>query len=193
MQLPYEDLLKEEREDSEDSFVIDNDSSAAWAIRKMQEERKTRDRLISGCDIEIEKLKALKQKYETRYEQNTANFRILLENYFYSRKEDHRKTKTQSIYELPCGASLRMKRLKPKYERDEKQMLMWAKSFGDEKYIKVTESVNWEALKKDTFIGNNCEVLHKKTGEPILGLRGIDGDSEFVIDVSAINSNFTTV
>lgn len=190
--MPYDDLLLNEQDES-GAFTIDNDAAAAWAVRKMQEERKTRDRLVDGCDAEIAKLEALKKKYKDRYDRDTATFRLLLENYFHSRMEDHRKTKTQRIYDLPCGATLRMKRRKPQYTKDEKQMLMWAKSFGDEKYIKVTESVNWDALRKDTYIGNNCEVLHSKTGEPVLGLTALDGESDFVIDVSAINPNFTTV
>jgi len=154
-----------------DSFVIDTDAKAEWALQKIREARADRDRFVKWY---TDKIKEIKEQCDF----NTMNLERMLKEYFDS--VPHRETKTQSIYDLPSG-KLFVKNQNQEYKHDDKTVIDWLKKNGGNQFIEVEESLKWGDLKKaGAVVGGK---MFDENGEEIPGIEVINKDPVFCVEV----------
>lgn len=154
-----------------DSFVIDTDAKAEWALQKIREARADRDRFVKWY---TDKIKEIKEQCDF----NTMNLERMLKEYFDS--VPHRETKTQSVYDLPSG-KLFVKNQNPEYKHDDKTVIDWLKKNGGNQFIEVEESLKWGDLKKaGAVVGGK---MFDENGEEIPGIEVINKDPVFCVEV----------
>ena len=154
-----------------DSFVIDTDAKAEWALQKIREARADRDRFVKWY---TDKIKEIKEQCDF----NTMNLERMLKEYFDS--VPHRETKTQSVYDLPTG-KLFVKKQNPEYKHDDKTVIDWLKKNGGNQFIEVEETLKWGDLKKaGAVVGGK---MFDENGEEIPGIEVINKDPVFCVEV----------
>lgn len=154
-----------------DSFVIDTDAKAEWALQKIREARADRDRFVKWY---TDKIKEIKEQCDF----NTMNLERMLKEYFDS--VPHRETKTQSVYDLPTG-KLFVKKQNPEYKHDDKTVIDWLKKNGGNQFIEVEESLKWGDLKKaGAVVGGK---MFDENGEEIPGIEVVNKDPVFCVEV----------
>lgn len=154
-----------------ESFVIDTDAKAEWALRKIREARADRDRFVKWYK---EKIKEITEQCAF----DTMNLERMLKEYFDS--VPHRETKTQSVYNLPTG-KLYIKKQNPEYKHNDDVVIAWLKENDGGDFIKVEESLNWDALKKSgAVVGGK---MFDANGEEIPGIEVVERDPLFCVDV----------
>lgn len=159
--------------EAEECFIIENDSQADWAVRKIAEHRAEISKWEEHFRKQMDKISATEQAsidYLTR----------LLKDYFVT--VPHKTTKTEESYKLPSG-KVYMKEQMPKYIRNEDEMTAWAKENRPE-LVKttVTETTDWNTLKKATTTLDDGSVVDSLTGEVIPGVKAEMRMPEFKID-----------
>lgn len=154
-----------------ESFVIDTDAKAEWALQKIREARADRDRFVKWYK---EKIKEITEQCAF----DTMNLERMLKEYFDS--VPHRETKTQSVYNLPTG-KLYIKKQNPEYTHNDAVVIAWLKENDGGDFIKVEESLNWDALKKaGAVVGGK---MFDANGEEIPGIEVVERDPLFCVDV----------
>lgn len=138
-----------EHESKEDKpFIVDNDDSAEWCIRKINEANKKIEDWTKWYQEQLEK-----QKQQCANE--IAYFEGLLAQYFQT--VPHKETKTQESYKLPSG-TLKLKYPQPEFKRDDEKLINWLKYNQQNNFIKVYETPDWAELKKVVTVQGNCVV-----------------------------------
>lgn len=154
-----------------ESFVIDTDAKAEWALKKIKEARADRDRWIEWYSDKIREITE-----QTDFD--TANLERMLAEYFET--VPHKKTKTQESYKLP-GGKLVLKTQNPEYKRDDKTVIEWAKSSGFGQYVKTKEELAWSELKADTAVFDGHIVT--EDGEIVPGIEVVNREAKFSVEV----------
>ena len=123
-----------------ETFVVNSDQKALWAIKKIIEIEKERDQFIEFYKEQIEKIKR-----DTQF--RIDSMKAKLEDYAIT--VPLRDTKTQRIYDLP-GAKLAFKKPKADFKHDDKTIIAALKAKGDMEFIKVIteERLDWNGLRK---------------------------------------------
>jgi len=162
----------------DEGFVIDNDTKAEWAIRKIAEERSETQRYINVCRSMIleyeEKIRSVEEKLKNK----SAFLEGQLQKYFES--VQHRITKTQETYKLPSG-TLKLKYQNPEFKRDDTLLLKWLKDNKMNDYIKIEEKLCWSELKKSIDVSGNRVVT--EDGQIVEGVEVIERDPLFEVEV----------
>ena len=154
-----------------ESFVIDTDAKAEWALAKIREARADRDRWVEWYQKKIREITE-----QTDF--NTMNLERMLADYFAT--VPHKVTKTQESYSLP-GGKLILKTQNPEYKRDDKTVIEWLKQNGQTQFIKTKEELAWADLKASTAILNG--KLFSEDGEEIPGVEIVEREPKFTVDV----------
>ena len=155
--------------DVKETFVIDNDEKAQWAIDKIREAKANTERWRVHYD---RAMRLIEESDNAMIEYMTC----LLRDYFET--VPHHETKTQKSYTLPSGV-LVMKNQAPEFRRDGEKLLAWAKKSMPE-LVKTTESVNWDAIKKLCISGT---ATIKDTGEVVDGVEIIEREPLFSVTI----------
>lgn len=146
-----------------ESFVIDTDIKARWAVRKISEAKQEKADLKAWYDAQY-------QKACEECDNTIARMEIMLQSYFNSIPDNVKKvTKSQIKYSM-AGADLILKPKTPKYTPDKEKMLAFVKADPMLKdYIKVTETADCAGLKKvseDVEVSKDVFIrVMKDTGE----------------------------
>lgn len=148
--------MSEYAERLDTTFVVDSDDKAEWALHKIEQIRKEADKWKTFYADQA-------RKAQEKAEADESYFLALLESYFAF--VPHKSTKTQESYSLPSGKLVR-KVQQPAYNRDDAQLLPWAK---ENALCKVVESPDWANIKKRCLI-NGEDVMDIETGEIIPGI-----------------------
>lgn len=154
-----------------DSFVIDTDAKAEWALDKIREARADRDRWVKWYTDKI-------QEITEQTDFDTMNLERMLAEYFAS--VPHKKTKTQESYKLP-GGKLVLKTQNPEYKRDDKAVIEWAKANNLGQFVKVEEKLAWSELKDATAVFEGHIVT--EDGEIVPGVEVVNREAKFVVEV----------
>lgn len=157
--------------ENNETFVIDTDAKAEWALQKIREARADRDRFVEWYKAKIKEI-------EEQTDFNTMNLEHMLAEYFAS--VPHKKTKTQESYALP-GGKLVMKTQNPEYKRDDATVIAWLKENNGGQYIKTKEELAWADLKANSAaLGSK---LFTEDGEEIPGIEVVERGAKFVVEV----------
>lgn len=154
--------VETEADQEEQRFVIDSDTKAEWAIRKIAEEQAEHDRLVGCCQEEIDRYKERQEDYHQRFERRTANLRAMLLEYFCT--VPVKETKTQQKYELPSG-SLVLKKASSDFKADTDKLRDWLEGNQMTDYLKTEVSPKWAQVKKQLDITPFGAIMFKETGE----------------------------
>lgn len=128
----------------EESFKIDNDDLAEWALNKISEADEERQRLNGISERKMEYYQTLINENNRRYENEVGFLKAKLYEYFETVK--HKETATQETYKLPSG-KLVWKKPTLSFERDDEALLDYIKDLHPELVV-TKESVNWAEFKK---------------------------------------------
>lgn len=165
-------------ENVNETFVIDNDSLAEWALLKIREEKAELARIELVCKNMIDSYMLRVERAKREYESKTQYFRQQLESYFNTITPT--ATKTQATYKLPSG-TLKRKFGGVEFIRDDERLLRFMEYEEDYPYIKVKKSVDWENLKKSLIVKGD-EVIDRITGEVIPGITVKQKEDKFIIE-----------
>lgn len=154
-----------------ETFVIDTDAKALWALQKIKEARADRDTWVAWYQ---QKIKEITEQTDF----DTMNLERMLGEFFLT--VPHKKTKTQESYSLP-GGKLILKTQNPEYKRDDKKVIEWLKQNNGGQFVKVKEELDWSGLKAvtGTFEGN----VVTEDGEVIPGIEVINREAKFIVEV----------
>lgn len=172
----YEILAPETEE--KDTFVIDNDNKAEWALTVIKAEKADRDRLISVCEQKIQEYQEKIEQFKKQYESRTSYLISCLNQYFQT--VPHKTTKTQETYKLPSG-TLKLKLPGVEYQRDDTKLVEWLKSSGLNDFIQIKESPKWAELKKTVTV-NGDKVL-TEDGEIVEGVTVVEKPAVFEVEI----------
>ena len=158
----------------EETFVIDNDVKAEWALRKIRERTAERDRILETSWEIIESYKAVIQTEADRAADEIAGLEGLLMQYFAT--VEHAATKTQETYRLPTG-KLKMKLAFERMTPDDEALITAFPDFTERK-----PTLKWGELKKrlDTIDG---KVIDTETGEIVQGVSLETVPPKFIVEV----------
>ena len=162
----------------EETFKIENDKSADWAIRQIHEAESERDRLIALAQDQITDLEDRIEELSVKCDHDTAYLKSLLAEYFETVKS--KETKTQKTYKLLSG-TLVFKKPSAKINHDDDALLKYID--GNKilsSFVKVKKSVDWAELKKHLEIWDN-DVVYDETGEIIKACTVEDVPASFTI------------
>lgn len=166
-----EQNISEEAPQVVEAFVIDSDAKASWALQKIKEARADRDRWVEWYKAQIKKITE-----QTAFD--TMNLERSLREYFET--VPHKQTKTQESYTLP-GGKLVLKNQNPEFVRDDKKVIEWLKANRPGEFVKVTETLDWDGLKKASVALDG--KLIDENGEEIPGVEVIDRDPAFTVEL----------
>ena len=154
-----------------ETFVIDTDAKALWALQKIKEARADRDTWVAWYQ---QKIKEITEQTDF----DTMNLERMLAEFFQT--VPHKKTKTQESYSLP-GGKLILRTQNPEYKRDDKKVIEWLKKNNGNQFVKTKEELDWAGLKAatGTFEGN----IVTEDGEVIPGIEVINREAKFIVEV----------
>lgn len=161
-----------------DPFRVTDDKSAEWCIRKIREARAEKQRWA-------EYYREQQRKIDQEADGTISYFEALLADYFDS--VPHKRTKTQESYQLPGGKLVR-KQQAPEYQRDDAALLPWLKQNAPA-LVKVTESADWAALKKQLVIAPDGETVATEDGEIVPGVKAIQRPEVFRVEMKEETGN----
>lgn len=144
----------------EETFKIDNDKIADWAITQIHEVENERDRLITLAEEQITDLKDRIEELKTKCDNDTAYLRSCLEMYFNT--VPTKETKTQKSYKLLSG-TLVFKKPSVKINHDDEKLLDF---LDGTEFVEIKKSLKWGEYKKILTISGN-DVIDSETGEVI--------------------------
>ncbi len=136
-------------------FLIDSDTKAEWALKKIKEAQDEHDRLLALVIEEEQLLQAKKEQIDKRLDSDTAYLRSLLMAYMEGVK--CKETQTQKSYQLLTGKLIRKKGTID-FIRDEDKLLEWTKQNKPD-LVKAKYSVDWSTLKKTLTVTPKGEVI----------------------------------
>ena len=158
----------------ENTFTIDNDKTADWAITQIHEAEDERDRLIALAEDQIEDLKSRIEELKTKCDNDTAFLKSCLEMYFNT--VPSKETKTQKSYKLLSG-TLVYKKPSVKICHDDEKLLEF---LDGSEYVETKKSLKWGEYKKLLTISGD-DVVDTETGEIVDGCTVEDVPASFSI------------
>lgn len=144
----------------EDTFKIENDKTADWAIAQIHESENERDRLIALAEEQIEDLTTRIAELKTRCENETKFLRSCLAEYFNT--VPSKETKTQKSYKLLSG-TLVFKKPSIKINHNDDELI---KYLDGTEYVETKKSLKWGDFKKVLTVSDD-DVINTETGEII--------------------------
>lgn len=145
----------------DETFKIDNDKTADWAITQIHEAENERDRLIALAEEQIKDLTDRIEELKTKCENDTKYLKSCLAMYFETVKS--KETKTQKSYKLLSG-TLVFKKPTTKIIHNDDNLLKYLEENDGKDYIKIKKSVDWAEFKKTLTISDNGEVVDTELG-----------------------------
>ena len=140
-----------------DRYVVEDDASAEWCIRKIRERKEDTKRWQEHYEMQMQKIRESNDR-------DIAYFEAVLAEYF--EKVPHHDTKTMSKYALP-SADLVLKHQQPEWNHDDSILIPWLKEANDLQYIKTKEMLDWAGIKKELAVAEDGRIIYKPTGEVI--------------------------
>ena len=159
-------------EAAEERFVVTDDMSADWCIRKIREE----DEQLAKLTEWYERQKKLAQE---QHDARVSYFTGLLEYYFET--VPSRETKTQYKYSLPSGDMILSKERDDYKAVDEEKLLSWCLTNAPD-LVKTVAKPMWAEIKKRLSDVEGM-IVDKETGLFVDGVQIETKPEEFKVKV----------
>jgi len=161
-----------------ETFTVDSDKKADWALRKIKAERDELQRLTELHDAEVADLDAKLDAAQKLCQSRTGYLLGLLETYFNT--VETKKTKTMEQYKLLNGSLVR-KLGGVDYERDDEALTDWLRNSPDkEDLLNIKITPRWGMVKR--LVQGDPEtgaVTFAETGEIVPGLTAVRKPDSF--------------
>lgn len=165
-------------EGQKDSFRIENDRTAEWALERIKDATSEADRLRQVIEQKRAELDEQLSQIDSRLESQTRYLKGLLEGYIRSGIKT-KETKTQFSYKLPTG-TLVMKKPSYSYQRDDSAIISQMHDLGKEEYVETIEKLKWADFKK-TLVFDEDTVYDPETGALIDGITAVKEPEKFEV------------
>ncbi|WFD11995.1 host-nuclease inhibitor Gam family protein [Tepidibacter hydrothermalis] len=166
------DMFLNVGEEDRETWKIENDNVADWALDKIRESREEYKRFEDVAVAKIEQIKIAMDQEKKKMEVETSFFESKLREYFETVKT--KSTKTQATYSLPAGKLVK-KLDKEDFKVDREKVIEFIKENKEEyqEFVKTEtlEKLDWAKFKKNLTIDNG-NIIDKSTGE-VLELEGL--------------------
>ena len=152
-----------------DSFIVDTDSRADWALRKLAEARRRLQERQAFVEGETARLLDWQAKLDAEDVRTIYYMEQLLAKYFERLQGEGRLGRKKS-YQLPHG-QLTIRQVPVEWEVDEAKLLAWAEPLG---LVRVTKSPAWQAIKARLTPAApqlGAAAIDLTTGELVPGVR----------------------
>ena len=159
-----------------DTFTVDTDEKAAWAMRKLARVKALLEVNSKMASDEVQRIYRWEFEVNAPLEKDAEYFIGILEHYgLTQRQESDRKT-----IKLPYG-SISSKAGQDKWEFDPETFIPWARQSAPS-LIRIKEEVNAADAKKVLSATGDGAIL-PQTGEIVPGLKITEGTIHFSITV----------
>jgi hypothetical protein len=170
-----------------DRFVVDDDHTADWALRKLGQLDAWRRQRAAFVAAEIKRLQAWQAHEDHQAERFAAYLTALLRSYYDHLKTEGKVSARRKGYRLPYG-TLTARQAPIEWEVDEAALLAWAEATHP-KLVRVTKAPAWNVLTPQLIPARDVplaeatmEVIDPRTGEvrmvPVPGVRVKAGPRE---------------
>lgn len=162
---------------TDETFVIDNDQKADWALRKIREAREELERLKELAEAEIAELEQKIKDEQEASERRCSYLKAALELYFDG--VEHKRTKTQESYKLLHGSLVR-KAGGIDYQRDDDKLTDWMQEHDYDDMVTTKVSPQWGNFKRLLSADPETGVVTvAATGEVVDGLKAVQKPDTF--------------
>lgn len=152
-------------------FVVDTPEKADWAIGKIRQANEKKEYFQRYYEAKFAWLKALVEKKIEAQNNTIAFMEHLLEPYVEEQiVVNNSKTKSIKLSNGVAG----FRTVKAKFDVDDNKLLAWVKKSAPDK-VKITESVDWAALKKEIATTPEGKVI-TKDGEVVDGVNLVNDE-----------------
>lgn len=162
----------------DDTFTVNTDGRAEWALEKLREIDDEHDRLKQLAEQKIADLQAIIVKLDEQQASRSSWLKWQLVSYYQTIGLEHKSVaKTQRKYKLLSGEIIE-KLPHIKFERDEPKLLSWTKTAHPE-YVEVVEKLRWADLKKQLQVAGDMVV--DADGTIVEGVTPVETATEYEI------------
>jgi Gam-like protein len=178
----------ESRQTPAGRFVVDDDHTADWALRKLGQLETQKRRRATFVAAEMERLQAWQAHEDRQAEHFAVYLTALLRLYYDQLKAEGKVSARHKGYRLPHGTLTT--RLSPlEWEVSEATLLAWAEATDPETLVRVTKAPAWNVIKPQLMPAHEAplaeatmEAIDPRTGEvravPVPGVRVKAGPRE---------------
>jgi hypothetical protein len=161
-----------------DGFVCDSLERATWAAAKLRGIRERQADIRALAEKRKAAWDVWAEHEAGKLDSDAERMEFYLRDYLQHARATDPKLKTITLPD----ATIKARKQQAQYERDEAQLLQWAKDNGyTDTFVKVKESLDWAALKKR--LAPDAPIL-TDTGELIPGLVVMPGGETITVDVT---------
>jgi len=157
---------------------IESDKDAEKCLLSIKETKTDHERQIDCCKEIIQEYQEKIKRLEEKQVNALMPYESQLQEYF-SRVE-RKVSKTQESYKLPSG-KIKLKFKTPEIKRTDEYLIQYLTRNEMHDKIKTTQSVDWAELKKEFTFKSGCAI--DKNGEIVPGIKLIDREPEFIVEV----------
>ena len=179
-----QELKVVEDNESDQGFVVNDDSKASWCMRKIRhmkekkhENKELAEEQIANIRKEIAEVEAWLESENSKLDNSIGFMESKLEHYARQLKEDDPELKT---HKLPFG-TLKFRAQRPKWRYDDDKLLEFVEE-SIAKLVKVEKRVDKRELKKRLRVVGDKAVV-EETGQIVEGIEIIDMPERLKIDV----------
>lgn len=169
MKIDYE-LNNEEKE----SFIIDSEDKANWALRKLREKKEELDIVKGKADYERQLIEEWETRKSNPIQLDIEFFENQLNNYIENNISIGKKVET-------VNGTLRKKKMPVAYKYKDEDLLNYLKENNRTDLIKIKESPKWGDFKKTIVSKGN--VIATEDGEILDFIEVEDNRYKTVIDI----------
>jgi hypothetical protein len=178
----------EPRQAPADRFVVDDDHTADWALRKLGQIEVQKRRRAAFVAAEMERLRAWQAHEDRQAERFAVYLTTLLRSYYDELTVAGKVSTRRKSYRLPHGV-LTTRQAPIEWGVDEARLLAWAEATDPERLVRITKVPAWYVIKSqlmpargDPLAEATMEVIDPRTGEvqvvPVPGVRVKQGPRE---------------
>lgn len=176
--LEHEDVKVDQEQ--EDNFEVDDDHKANWALKKIRQLKKKKQKNEKFAEKEISEIKEWLDEENGKLDNHIEYIEGLLTEYAMKLKEQDEDFKTKN---LPAG-KMQFRKQRPKWKYDDEKLVNFLKDVGKNELIRVKESVDKRELKKQVEVAGK-KVVDAETGEILEGVEVKERGEKFKIKVNS--------
>lgn len=172
------EFLDEQEQVQEDSFVVDDENKANWALRKIKQYKDKIDNNNALAQAEIDKIEQWNNEVNKQAQESIDYFTSLLTSYALNKKAEDPKFKS---LKLPNGR-FGFRKSQPKWVYDNDKVIETLEKANLTDFIRVTKAPSKAEIKK-AFDVVGDKVVNPDTGEVIEGIEIEPQDDKFNLAV----------
>jgi phage host-nuclease inhibitor protein Gam len=173
-----QEFLDDQEQVNSESFVIDTEEKANWALRKIRSLQEKKKDNITLAEAEVAKIDTWLETVNEKVTNDIDYFVQMLTIFALKRRDQDPKFKS---LKLPYG-KIGFRKQQPKWEYDDSKLLAALKSSGLDELIRIKEEPDKVAIKKQLKVSGEFAV-NPDSGEMIDGITVKHRDDDIKVEV----------